>query len=409
MSTPQHSSVFVGRQQIYDRDLNVYGYELLFRSNSVNHATITDGDVATSQLLVNSVVEIGLENLVFGRPAFVNFTRNFLIGKNEIPFDPDLLVIEVLESVEPDKEVIDSIARLKDAGFTIALDDYTQSDNRQELLRLADIIKVELRGYDLTQLRKDVRELKKLPVKLLAEKVETAAEFEFCKSIGFDYFQGYFLSRPQMIEGKTIANNQLAIIQLLVKLRDPSVTFDEVVDLVKQDVSLSVKLLRYVNSLAHGVRRQIDSVRQAAIRLGLQKICQIVTLISLSGIANKPLPLIETALIRARMCEILGGAMRPGTDEICFTVGLFSSLDTFLDLPLKEILSELPITLEIREALLSHEGPMGRVLSSVLAFERGDWDAIRNFGTDDGLIQRAYLDAVAWGHSEVKTVFDTAS
>lgn len=409
MTGSQHSTVFVGRQQIYDRELNVYAYELLFRSNTANRATISDGDVATSQLLINAVVEIGLENLVFGRPAFVNFTRNFLVGKNEIPFDPELMVIEILESIEPDKEIIASISRLKEVGFAIALDDYVESDHRQQLLQLADIIKVELPGYDQTQLRKDVHNLKKFPVKLLAEKVETIDEFELCKSLGFDYFQGYFLSRPQVIEGKTIANNQLAIAQLLVKLRDPSVTFDEVVDLIKQDVSLSVKLLRYVNSLAHGVRRQIDSVRQAAIRLGLQKICQIVTLIALSGIADKPLPLIETALIRARMCEIMGGALRPGTEEICFTVGLFSSLDSFLDRPLKEILSELPITLEIREALLSHEGPMGRVLSSVLAFERGDWDAIRLFGTDDALIQRAYLEAVAWGHSEVKIVFTSQS
>lgn len=409
MTASPRSAVFVGRQQIYDRDLNIVAYELLFRSSTDNRASITDADVATSQLLINAVIEIGLENLVFGRPAFVNFTKNFIVGKCEIPFDPELLVVEVLETVEPDSEVYAALVKLRDSGFTIALDDYIDSDNRDQLLNLADIIKIDLRGYDPSKLADDVKVLRKLPLKLLAEKVETTEEFERCKAMGFDYFQGYFLSRPQIVEGKSIASNQLAILQLLVKLRDPTVAFDDVVDLVKQDVSLSLKLLRYVNSLAHGVRRQIDSVRQAAIRLGLQKICQIVTLIAMSGLADKPKPLLETALVRARMCELMGATSRPESAEICFTVGLFSSLDAFMDQPLKDILKDLPITPEIREALLSHEGPMGKMLSAVMAFERGDWEATRLAGIDDESIQKAYLDAVAWTHMESKIAFSGAA
>jgi len=404
MTSQNHSTVFVGRQQIYDRELNVIAYELLFRTGSENRATVVDGEVATSQLLINAVVEIGLENLVFGRPAFVNFSKNFIVGSCEIPFDPESLVIEVLETVDPDRHVVEALVGLRDRGFTIALDDYVDSDIRQELLGLADIVKVDLRGYDPTRLANDVRALKRFPLKLLAEKVETTEEFEKCKALGFDYFQGYFLSRPQIVDGKTLANNQLSILQLLVKLRDPKVSFDEIVDLIKQDVSLSLKLLRYVNSLAHGVRRQIDSVRQAAIRLGLQKICQIVTLIAMSGIADKPRPLLETALVRARMCEILGGRIRPESAEICFTVGLFSCLDAFLDRPLPEILKDLPITPEIREALLSRHGPMGRMLTTVLAFEQGDWDTVRQFGVDDATVQTAYLNAVSWGNVETKAL-----
>ena len=409
MASHPQSTVFVGRQQIYDSNLNVIAYELLFRSGTANRADLVDGDAATSQMLINAVIEIGLENLVFGRPAFVNFTRNFILGKCEIPFDPDHLVIEVLETVEPDQDVIAALRRLRDSGFTIALDDYIDSDHRQVLLGLADIIKIDLQGFDPNRLTEEVRRLKKLPLKLLAEKVETTQQFEFCKKLGFDYYQGYFLSRPQIVEGKSIANNQMAILQLLTKLRSPSVAFDDVVDLIKQDVSLSVKLLRYVNSLAHGVRRQIDSVRQAAIRLGLQKICQIVTLISMSGISEKPIPLLESALIRARMCELLGGRDRPESAEICFTVGLFSSLDAFLDRPLVEILKDLPITPEIREALLSQEGPMGRLLGTVIAFERGEWDRIRLLGMDEKAIQEAYLNAVTWSHLEAQAVAGESS
>ncbi len=402
MTNSSQSAVFVGRQTIYNRDRDVFAYELLFRSSTENRATILDGDVATSQLLINSVIEIGLENLVFGRPAFVNFAKSFIIGKNDLPFDPEQLVIEVLETVEPDSDVIESLKKLRERGFIIALDDYIESDNRKELLDLADIIKIDLRGYGEDALASDVKQLKKRPLKLLAEKVETNDEFNRCMAMGFDYFQGYFLSRPQIVEGRSIAINQFAILRLLVKLRDPAVTFDEIVDLVKQDVSLSLKLLRYVNSLAQGARRQIDSVRQAAIRLGLEKILQIVTLIGMGGISNKPKPLLELALVRAKMCEILGSFSHPEMAEVFFTVGLFSCLDAFLDQPLKEILKELPITPEIREALLSHEGPMGRMLDSVIAFERGDWESTRKSGIDESSLQSAYLSALAWGNVEAK-------
>lgn len=404
MSTNLRTPVFVGRQPIYDRDLDIAAYELLFRSGTENRATFVDGDAATSKLLINSVVEIGLENLVFGRPAYVNFTTNFLVGNCEIPFLPEQLVVEVLESVEPSHDVVVALRKLREEGFTIALDDFIESDNRQELLELSDIVKIDLCGFDGNRLEEEARRLKKLPLKILAEKVETVEQFDQCKDLGFDYYQGYFLSRPQIVEGTTIANNQLAILRLLVKLRDPTVSFDEVVDLIKQDVSLSIKLLRYVNSVAHGVRRQIDSVRQAAIRLGLQSICKIVTLISMGGLGEKPTPLIETALIRARICEILGATKRPESAEMCFTVGLFSCLDAFLDRPLTEILNELPVTPEIREALLSRQGPMGRLLGTVLAFERGDWDATRQSNLDVTTIQSAYLNAVAWCHTEAKIV-----
>ena len=260
MSSPQ-CNVFVGRQQIYDCDLNVMAYELLFRSSNENRATYEDEDVATSQLLVNALVEIGLENLVFRRPAFVNFSRNFIVGKCEIPFDSEQLVIELQDSIKPDPEIMAALKSLRDVGYTIALGGYVENDKRQELLGVVDIIKFDLRNFRAAKLAQEVNQLKKLPVKLLAEKVETTEQFERCKELGFDYFQGYFLSRPQVVEGTTIASNKIAILRLLVNLRDPQVTFDDIVDLVKQDVSLSLMLLRYVNSAEQGVRRQGNGKR----------------------------------------------------------------------------------------------------------------------------------------------------
>lgn len=394
------STVFVARQQIYDRDLNVAAYKLLFRSSVENRATVSDGDVATSQLMINSVIELGLENLVFGRPAFVNFTKNFLLGKYEIPFEKEQLVIDVLESVEPDLDVVEALTNLRDQDFPIALDDHLKSQYRMQLLGLADIVKIDVKLFSKEALAAEVKELKRLPLKILAMKVETIEEYNRCRDLGFDFFQGFFLSRPQIVKGSTIGNNQLAILNLLVKLRDPDVTFKEVVNLVKQDVALSVKLLKYVNSAAFGVRREIESIHQAAVRLGLQKICEIATLISIGGLSGAAIPLIETTLIRARMCEILGTSNRRYDTEGCFTVGLFSCLDAFLAKPLNVILKELPLTMEIKEALLSHAGPMGRLLSSVIAFESGNWDAIKNSDSSEKAIQNAYLEAVSWANSQ---------
>jgi EAL and modified HD-GYP domain-containing signal transduction protein len=265
---------------------------------------------------------------------------------------------------------------------------------------VVDIIKLDLRGFPGCKLIPEVNFLKTLPVKLVAEKVETTEQFNRCKDLGFHYFQGYVLSRPQVIEGTTIANNKFAIGRLLTKLNDPSVTFDEIVDLIKQDVSLSLKLLRYVNSLAQGLRRQISSVRQAAVRLGVEKIYQVVSLIATSEISETQVPMLETALVRAKMCEILGGPVKSELAETCFTMGLFSSLDAFLDQPLMSIVNEIPVIDEVRGALLSHGGAMGKLLKSVIAFEKGQFLVVEKLGLDGAAVQRAYLTAVLWAHGE---------
>ncbi|MEK6258112.1 MAG: HDOD domain-containing protein [Planctomycetota bacterium] len=396
MVTSSSSRVLVGRQAIYDRQLNVFAYELLFRSSEENRAAFEDGDRATSQVLVNSLIEIGLNNLVCGRLAFVNFTRNYLLGNYEIPFEPEHIVIEVLEDIPPDAQVTEALAGLRARGFRIALDDYVNADQREELIELADFIKVDLRAYDETALIAQMLHLQQYPVQLLAEKVETVEEFERCKQLGFHLFQGYFLSRPQVVEGKSLSNNQLAILQLMTKLQKADVCLDEIIEIVKQDVSLSVKLLRYVNSAVHGVRHRIETVRHAVIWLGIHKVCQIVTLIAIAGIDKKPRPLIEYALIRARMCELLASHLSPTNSEVFFTAGLFSSLDALLDRPLDELVEELSLSTELKGALLDRTGRIGDVLNSVMAFEQGDWDALNNTGLDDATIQRAYLDAVDW-------------
>lgn len=395
-SVIQTNSVFVGRQPIYNQQLDVVAYELLFRDGNQNSANFVDGDYATSKVLINSLVEIGLENLVGNRLAFVNFTRGFLTGEFPLPFDKDQLVMEVLEDIQPDETVVNSLQKLVNDGYRIALDDYVFDEKLLSLVELADFIKVDFSLLNQSSIRHKIEELRDYPLKLLAEKIETYDEFEFAKELGFDLFQGYFLSRPQIIEEQTIPNNRLAILNLIGKLQNPNIGMEEIEELVAQDVSLSYKLLRYINSSAIGLRRKVSSIRQAVVLLGIHQLRTMITLIMLTGMDDKPLALIETAMLRAKMCEELALGLGREDQDTFFTVGLFSALDALMDCSMATILDRLPLSDDINGALLNYEGAMGAALSCTIAYERNEWDNVTCLYLDPTQMQQAFLNATAW-------------
>ena len=393
-------TVFIGRQPIYDRQLNVFAYELLFRSDMENQATIVDDDLATCRVLIDSLMEIGLDNLVGARPAFINVTRKFLLGECPIPFDKERLVLEVLERVQIDDEVAAALRRLSGEGYTIAFDDLTFGDYRNTLVELANVVKIDVREFDAEQLRAQVQQMRRSPVELLAEKVETLDEYEYCRQLGFDYFQGYFLSRPRVIQGQRIPGNRLALLDLLAKLQNDHIELNELERSLCQDVGLTYKLLRYINSSAVGVRRKVDSVRQALALLGLKRLRTMVTLIALAGVDDKPLALMTTALFRARMCELLGAAVKRDDTSSFFTVGLFSSLDALLDSPMEVILRDVPLSDDLKDALLEFEGTMGQALRCTLAWERSDFATAGFLKVPAETVRECYLSAVRWVEGE---------
>lgn len=396
MNSTVMDTVFVGRQSIYNRRLDVVAYELLYRNSADDRADFTDGDAATSQVLLNTLLEIGLDNLVSDRTAYVNFTRNFLTGKYSLPFDKDRMVLEVLEDIKPDKELIQSLRRLADEGYCIALDDFVFEEGLHSLLEIAHVVKVDFPLLNQSAIRRQVEALRDYPVKLLAEKVETFDEFEFAKELGFDLFQGYFLSKPQIIEGRTLSNNRLAILSLVAKLQDPSVEIEEIEELVTRDVSLSYKLLRYINSATFGLRRKVDSIRQVVVLLGLQRLRTMVTLLMLAGIDDKPQALLETGMLRAKMCEALAGELGRDDKDTFFTVGLFSCLDLLMDTPMEKILEGLPLCDDVKGAILNYEGAMGAVLRCALFYERGEWDNVQCLNVDPSRIRESFLMAASW-------------
>lgn len=390
------SDIFIARQPIYDRRLKVYAYELLHRAGSDhNHADVTDGDAATSQVLINALIEIGLPELVGQSRAFVNLTRQHILNGLPPTLEQDNVVLEVLEDIAPDQELISALINLKAAGYTIALDDFIYHESKHALVELADIIKIDVLDLQGSTLAGQVNELRPTGVKLLAEKVETPEEFEHCKSLGFDYFQGYFFCKPNIVKGKHTQTSRIAIMQMLTKLQDPNLDFDELQTLVAQDISLSYRILRYINSAHLSLGKKIESMRHAIILLGLNTIRTWVNILAMSSIDDKPYELILTALIRARMCENLAASTSLPVQN-AFTVGLFSALEAFIDRPLDEILATLPLADELHNALLYNSGELGELLSLVLNYERGQWDDFSETRFDATTLCNAYLDAIHW-------------
>lgn len=390
------SDIFIARQPIYDRRLKVYAYELLHRAGSDhNHADVTDGDDATSQVLITALMEIGLPELVGQSRAFVNLTRQHILNGLPPTLAQDNVVLEVLEDIAPDQELIGALINLKAADYTIALDDFIYHESKHALVELADIIKIDVLDLQGRTLADHVTQLRPTGVKLLAEKVETPAEFDACKALGFDYFQGYFFCKPNIVKGKRTQTSRIAIMQLLTKLQDPNLDFDELQKLVSQDLSLSYRILRYINSAHFSLGKKIESMRHAIILLGINTIKTWVNILAMSSIDDKPYELILIALIRARMCETLA-ANTPLSVQNAFTVGLFSALEAFIDKPLAEILATLPLADELHNALLDHSGELGQLLSLVLNYERGQWDDFSAAQFDVLTLRTAYLDAIRW-------------
>ncbi len=371
------SKVFIGRQAIFNAEQEVIAYELLFRSDDLtNAAQFIDGDKATSEVILNTFTEIGLQQIVGKLPPFINFGRSFLLNTHFLPQLPKHTVIEVLEGIEVDEILLQTLRSLSERGYKIALDDFLYHPQLEPLVELANIIKLDLSQIEMAEMPQHIAQIRRPDLKLLAEKVETHAQFEACKALGFDYFQGYFLCKPQIIEGRKLPTNKIGVLRLLAKLQDPEINLGELETLIKSDVSMSYRLLKYVNSAEMARRREISSIHDAIMLLGWQSIRRIATLVALSRIDDKPRELMIMSLIRAHMCESLGGNQQIFDVNYYFTVGLFSTLDAMLDLPMAQILEDISLSSELRNALLRHEGPLGQMLRCTLQYERGDVESL---------------------------------
>lgn len=400
------SSTLLARQAIYDHNKNVHAYELLFRAHGDEAASIIDGDHATSTVLLNAFTSLPVEEILENKPAFVNFTRKLL--DSPPPIDASRLVVEILENITVDAAMIAAVKALKNAGYTIALDDYVYIDGHEELIDLADLIKVDVLAQSLDQVQALLDKLADFKGVLLAEKVETQEIFEICKQMGFQLFQGYFLSKPQIVKGRILSSDQRTVLQLLSALRNPEAEFSDIAQIIQTDSVLALKILRLVNSALFNLRREITSVRQAVTMLGMGKVRSWAHLLSLTKLDNQPEDLFTTTMVRARFGQLLAERARAAGvhGESQFTIGLLSTLDAFLGIELVEILNSISVPDSMRAAILQCDGNEGVLYAVTLAYERADWDSIdwqrlRTLGISAEQAQTAYLESLYWVHTNI--------
>lgn len=373
--TTEHQDILLARQPIYNTNKEVVGYELLFRENTdIPKTGVFDGNRATSRVLLSLFTESDITTITNGLPAYINFTAELL--HNPPIFEPDTMVIEVLEDICITEKVIASLKKLKEKGFTLALDDFVMDEKYSPILELVDIIKLELPEMDDAALTQTISSLKKYNAKILAEKIETPEMFNRCKELGCDMFQGYFLSKPEIIKGKKIAASKMAVLNLISEIQAPEIDMDGLTKIISRDPALSFKLLKLINSAAFKRSNTIDSIHRAVTLLGIDKIKSWASLLALSKLDDKPESLHYTALVRALLCEKLAEYIQIDAKDRFYTVGLLSCLDAFFDQQLNDVVKNISLDNAINEALLSFKGPAGLALHTCLNFEKSQWHKI---------------------------------
>lgn len=394
-------TTFIARLPIFDRKKKVYAYELLYRSDQVNRANVIDDEYATLKVIANGLL-IGLQRLTTGKRAFIHFNHLLLIGHIPLLFPTDLLGVEIFEKVEPDERLIRALDRIKKAGYLMVMDDFVFDEPYRQFLHFADMIKVDFLANSPGQIHLIAREAASQKLVLLAEKIETREEYDKALEMGFHYFQGFFFQKPDLVSRQDMPGYKLNYLYILKKIHDPVIELDAVEEIIKRDVSLTYKLLRFINSASFGFRVTVRSVRHALNLLGKREIKKWLTIIVMSGIGQqKPPELVNTAVIRARLCELIAANFKfQQLPPEAFLTGIFSMMDAFMDRPLEEILEELPLEDHVKAALLGKVDPSDNPLEVVKAIEKAKWEEITRYSTqlklEEEKLARLYMEAVEW-------------
>jgi EAL and modified HD-GYP domain-containing signal transduction protein len=385
----------VARQPIYDSRGGLYGYELLFRRAATSTAADQDDDGATTATILAAFSEFDAEELLGGRPGFINLTRAFLTGDLPLPFAPESAVLEVIENVRLDHEVVVGALRLTNQGYRLALDDFTWTPEAEPLLAVADIAKIDVLAMTWDEVLFTAVKCRRHNVRLLAEKVEDAEMLRRCLDEGFELFQGYHLGRPETMTIETLSPGQSLALELVGKLGDPSTSTEEIELAVRRDPALVYRLLRIANSAAVGASRQVSTIRDALVMVGVSRLRAWLVLLSLTpdGAGTS----MVDALARARTCERVARAANLPSPDIAFTAGLLDGVAESLGLSPTGLLERMPaLSPDLADALLGKPGPLRSVLDAVVAYEHEDLAGVSAGPVSLRTMADAYLGALAW-------------
>lgn len=371
---------YIARQPIFDRQMAVYGYELLYRSDLNNSCTEQNGEKATAAVMINSFMNMGIDTIARNKKAFINFSKPLIDQGAALLMPGSRLVVEITGEVEPDESTIAACTALKEQGYLLALDDFSLKSKSLDLLELTDILKVDYHKTSQEEQKLIIDLSKNKHKKIIAKKIENREKYQEAFDLGYDYFQGFYFCEPEILNGKDIPTFRLHHMQLLNEIHKREIDFERLEMLIKQDVSLSYKLLKYINSVQFELRLPIQSIRQALTLLGQKNMIKWASLVALRSISHdQPSELLVTSAIRAHFCENLALQTRhKSRSEDLFLVGLFSLLDAFLKRPMEEILKELPLAPDINDTLLGKESSILPILKLTLAYESTDWQQVES-------------------------------
>ena len=397
---------FIARQPIFDRQLGVYGYELLFRSGLKDYFDHADPDQASSRVIADSLFLPHLDALSRGRLVFIPVTREGLVQKWIGILRPESTVIQIVAAVEPDDEVLEACRAFRSRGYRLALDDFTRGSRWEPWVDLVDILKVDVLCSTLRDRAALAQCFRGRPQVLLAEKVETQESYRETHGQGYGLFQGYFFARPSAVPGRDIAGARVHYLQLLREIHKAGLDFAAIAEIVEREVGLSYKLLRYLNSAFFGWRGPVSSIRHALMLLGEREIKTWASVVVMASMAaDKPDELVTQALLRGRLCEQLAPAVGLADQSSdLFLLGAFSLIDAMLDFPLESILAQIPIAEDVKAALLGEPGQLRDVLEVVLAYDACNLQVMSEhaskLGLDESILPGQYLEALRWCDEE---------
>ena len=405
-SAARVENVLIARQPIFDRYQGLFGYELLFRDTAANQSGLNGddveaGDAASATTINNSLNLVGLQALTGGKKALINVTRKVVVDEIYTVLPRELVILELLETVDPDAEVIEACRKLKDAGYELALDDFVFHPRFKPLLELTDILKVDFLLSNRDQ-RKMMAEQFGGRMRLLAEKVETHEDVAQATRLGYTYFQGFYYCKPQLLSSRQVPAGKHNHVRFLEEVNREDASFERLESVVKQEMSLSVKLLRYLNSAAFSLRSQVTSIKHAMALMGLDQLRKWASLVAMTSIAEpRGAQLVATCLARARFCELVGATMRPAPSDMhLFLAGLLSCIDAMLGCRMTDVLAQLSLPSDVKLALLGARNRLREVLDLALAHEQADWRRVTSLSATLGVtastIARAGHEAARW-------------
>lgn len=402
----QPQDILLARQPIFDDQLRIHGYELLYRARKEQRANIDNPDQATSELLLNVCTGLSDDELYDQYPMFFNISRNILLSESFTSVTPNRAVIELGADIVADEKVVGTVYRLRKMGFEFAIDGYAFNRNNSQLLKMAKYVKIDVLSHNPALYQEQIRRLMADGKTVIASKVEDLQIYSVCEHLGIKYFQGFFLEKPKIIQGKRISSNESLALQLITELQKADASFEKVSYMVSQDPKLSFQLLKILNSPAQGLKREVSSLKQAVVFLGLNSLKKWVVLISLVNSCSAPMSFFNVLLARARTCELYALEKDLRDPDQFFTAGLFSAIDTVLSLEMSYILEQIKLPTTLEAALLHKAGEVGKVLDRTIMMEKAKWSELVEVGSwyENFLLSTCYKDSVIWANELMRSL-----